>query len=50
MTVACIELEINQEDKAVIINEAILFAKQYVDLDDYKFINGVLDKYEQTSS
>ena len=29
--------------KAVIINEAIIFAKQYCDDESYKYINGVLD-------
>ena len=31
-------------DKAVVINIAIHLAKKYLDANDYKYINGVLDK------
>lgn len=31
-------------DKAIIINIAIKLAKKYLDTNDYKFINGILDK------
>lgn len=40
-TVSEIKQKLN--DKAVIINEAIILAKQYCDEDAYKYINGVLD-------
>ena len=37
--------EIKQEiaDKAVIIDEAVILAKEYCDEDSYRYINGVLD-------
>ena len=38
------EFKLGLNDKAVIINEAIIFAKQYCDDESYKYINGVLDK------
>ena len=37
------EYKTGLNDKAVIINEAIIFAKQYCDDESYKYINGVLD-------
>ena len=39
------ELNINENSKAIIIDEAILISKQYSDEEAYKYINGVLDKY-----
>ncbi|MDY6062534.1 MAG: transcription antitermination factor NusB [Erysipelotrichaceae bacterium] len=45
LLVACSEIKLAVEDKAVIIDEAIEIAKTYSDEDDYKFINGVLDSY-----
>ena len=38
------EFKLGLNDKAVIINESIIFAKQYCDDESYKYINGVLDK------
>lgn len=35
---------VEKVDKAVVINTAIRLAKKYLDQNDYKFINGVLDK------
>ena len=40
-TVSEIKLGIN--DKAVVIDEAIILAKEYCDEESYKYINGVLD-------
>ncbi len=40
-TVSELHLDIN--DKAVVIDEAIILAKTYCDDDSYKYINGVLD-------
>lgn len=37
------ELHRNINDKAVVIDEAIILAKTYCDEDSYKYINGVLD-------
>lgn len=37
------ELKLNINERAVIINEAIIFAKEYGDDESYKYINGVLD-------
>ena len=37
------ELKLNLNDKPIIINESIIFAKQYCDEEAYKYINGVLD-------
>lgn len=31
-------------DKSIVIDLAVRLAKKYLDKDDYKFINGVLDK------
>ena len=38
--------EISQgiNDKAVVIDEAVILAKEYCDEESYKFINGVLDQ------
>lgn len=38
------EILYTNTDKAIIINEAIILAKQYCDNNAYKYINGVLDK------
>ena len=32
------------EDKKIIINIAVKLAKKYLEKDDYKFVNGILDK------
>ena len=37
------ELKLNLNERAVIINEAVIFAKEYGDDESYKYINGVLD-------
>ena len=37
------EYKLALNDKAVIINEAVIFAKEYCDDESYKYINGVLD-------
>ena len=31
-------------NKAIVIDTAVKFAKKYLNIDDYKFINGILDK------
>ena len=31
-------------DKGIVINIAVKLAKKYLDGDDYKFVNGILDK------
>ena len=38
------EIKLNLNEKAVIIDEAIILAKQYCDEESFKYINGVLDK------
>lgn len=38
------EIKLNLNEKAVIIDEAIILTKQYCDEESYKYINGVLDK------
>lgn len=42
---AASEISLNIEDKAIIIDEAIIISKAYCDEEDYKYINGVLDNY-----
>ena len=37
------EIKLSLNDKAVVIDEAVILAKEYCDEDSYKFINGVLD-------
>ena len=37
------ELHMNINDKAVVIDEAIILAKTYCDDESYRYINGVLD-------
>ena len=37
------ELHLNLNDRAVVIDEAVILAKTYCDEDSYKYINGVLD-------
>ena len=32
------------EDKKIVINIAVKLAKKYLEKDDYKFVNGILDK------
>ena len=36
--------ETQDVDKSIIINIAVKLAKKYLDKDDYKFVNGILDK------
>lgn len=38
------ELKLAENDKAVIIDEAVNLAKEFSDVDAFKYINGVLDK------
>lgn len=44
LILATYEILYTETDKAIIINEAIILAKQYCDKNVYKYINGVLDK------
>ncbi|MBQ6126553.1 MAG: transcription antitermination protein NusB, partial [Erysipelotrichaceae bacterium] len=37
------ELHLNLNDRAVVIDEAVILVKTYCDDDSYRFINGVLD-------
>ena len=36
--------ETQKEDKKIIINIAVKLAKNFLEKDDYKFVNGILDK------
>jgi len=36
--------QIENVDKSIIINVAVKLAKKFLDKDDYKFVNGILDK------
>ena len=36
--------QIENSDKSIIINIAVKLAKKFLDKDDYKFVNGILDK------
>ena len=36
--------QIEKSDKSIIINIAVKLAKKFLDKDDYKFVNGILDK------
>ena len=38
------EIKLKLNEKAVVIDEAIIFTKQYCDELSYKYVNGVLDK------
>lgn len=44
LILATYEILYTSTQKAIIINEAIILAKQYCDNNAYKYINGVLDK------
>lgn len=46
LLVATCELLESELDKSIVINEAVINAKQYCDEDSYKFINGVLTAVE----
>ena len=36
--------QVENSDKGIIINIAVKLAKKFLDKDDYKFVNGILDK------
>ena len=36
--------QIESSDKSIIINIAVKLSKKFLDKDDYKFVNGILDK------
>ena len=36
--------QVEKSDKGIIINIAVKLAKKFLDKDDYKFVNGILDK------
>lgn len=38
------EIKTKLNEEAIVIDEAVIFAKEYCDDESYKFINGVLDK------
>lgn len=38
------EIKLQLNDKAIVIDEAVIFTKEYCDDNAYKYINGVLDK------
>ncbi|MGL5268538.1 MAG: transcription antitermination factor NusB [Spiroplasma sp.] len=44
LLLATYEILYTSTEKSIIINEAIILAKQYCDNNTYKYINGVLDK------
>lgn len=46
LLVAWSELERKEDDKAVVIDEAIKLAKTYSDESSYPYINAVLDKHD----
>lgn len=48
LILAAYEIFYTKTDKAIIINEAIILAKQYCDKNVYKYINGVLDKINKS--
>lgn len=48
LILAAYEILYTKTDKAIIINEAIILAKQYCDKNVYKYINGVLDKINKS--
>lgn len=41
---SCSEIKQNLNTKNVVIDEAVIIAKEYCDEDSYKYINGVLDR------
>lgn len=46
LLLALVEMDKADDDKAVIIDEAIKLTKKYADEDSYPYINAVLDAYE----
>ena len=46
LLLAVCELERKLDEKPVVIDEAVLLAKEYADDESYKYINAVLDRYE----
>lgn len=48
LLVALSEFELQKDDKAVIIDEAIKLTKTYSDEESFSYINAVLDAYEPT--
>jgi N utilization substance protein B len=46
LLLAVCELERKLDEKPVVIDEAVLLAKEYSDDESYKYINAVLDRYE----
>ncbi|BDV02367.1 MAG: hypothetical protein HPAVJP_2560 [Candidatus Hepatoplasma vulgare] len=38
------EIIIFKNKKQIVINESVIFAKKYCNIDSYKYINGILDK------
>ena len=46
LLLAVCELERKLDEKPVVIDEAVLLAKEYADDESYKYINAVLDLYE----
>lgn len=44
MLEAISEIKLNLNNKNIAINEAIIIAKEYIPEDNYKYINGVLDR------
>ena len=43
LLVAVSEMKLGINDRSVIIDEAVILAKEYCDEESYKYINGVLD-------
>ena len=41
--IAVSEINLNINEKAIIIDEAVILTKKYCDEEAYKYINGVLD-------
>lgn len=46
LLIALVEVKLKKEEKAIIINEAVILSKDYCDSEDYKYINAVIDNYE----
>jgi len=44
LLMSCTHKQVEKSDKSIIINIAVKLAKKFLDKDDYKFVNGILDK------
>lgn len=44
------EITLFKNKKSIVINETIIFCKNYCEIDSYKYINAILDKIEKNNN